>query len=203
VTTIIVSYDGTDNDRDALALGRILAGAGASMELAYVSHRSEPEPDSPTDVPFHVVDNPSTADGLRELAVARGAELVVFGSEYRTARGHVDPQATARRLLDGGPVALGLAPAGFAASGLDIRTVAAVSEEGDPCARETAAALATALGAELAEQARGTDLLVLGSKPGTVNGRVTISAAAEYLVELAECPVIVLPRGVALTFGSS
>jgi nucleotide-binding universal stress UspA family protein len=200
VTTVIVSYDGTDNDRDALALGRILAGAGASLELAYVSHRSEPEPDSPTDVPFHVVDNPSTAEGLRELAVTRGAELVVFGSEYRTAKGHVDPQATARRLLDGGPVALALAPAGFAAAGLDVRTIAAVSEDGDPCARETAETLAAALGAELAEQARGTDLLVLGSKPGTVNGRVTISAAAEYLIELARCPVLVLPRGVAIAF---
>ena len=101
MTTVIVSYDGTDNDRDALALGRLLAGAGASLELAYVSHRSEPEPDSPTDVPFHVVDNPSTAEGLRELVLSRGAEMIVFGSEYRTARGHVDPQATAKRLLEG------------------------------------------------------------------------------------------------------
>jgi len=201
VTTVIVSYDGTDNDRDALALGRVLAGAGASLELAYVSHHHEPEPDSPTDVPFHVVDNPSTADGLRELALARGAEVIAFGSEYRTAPGHVDPQATARRLIEGGPVALALAPAGFAANGRGVRTVAAVSEDGDPCARETAEMLAAALGAELAERAgRDTDLLVLGSKPGTVNGRVTISAAAEYLLELAECPVLVLPRGIGLRF---
>ena len=202
MTTVIVSYDGTDNDRDALALGRIMAGAGASLELAYVSHRSEPEPDSPTDVPFHVVDNASTAEGLRGLAVARGAEMIVFGSEYRTAKGHVDPQATARRLLDGGPVALALAPAGFAANGHRVRNVAAVSEDGDPCALETAEALAASLGAELAGRAgRDTDLLVVGSKPGTVNGRVRISAAAEYLLELAECPVLVLPRGVAL-FGT-
>jgi nucleotide-binding universal stress UspA family protein len=199
VTTAIVSYDGTDGDRDALALGRILAGAGASLELAYVSHRREPEPDSPTDVPFHVVDNPSTAEGLRELALTRGAEMVVFGSEYRTAKGHVDPQATARRLLDGGPVALGLAPAGLAANGFAVRTVAAVGEDGDPCVRETAEALAGALGADVV--GRGADLLVLGSKPGTVNGRITISAAAAYLLELAACPVIVLPRGVALRFG--
>lgn len=201
MTTVIVSYDGTDNDRDALALGRVLAGAGASLELAYVSHHHEPEPDSPTDVPFHVVDNPSTADGLRELALTRGAEVIAFGSEYRTAPGHVDPQATARRLIEGGPVALALAPAGFAANRRGVRTVAAVSEDGDPCARETAEALAAALGAELADRAgRDTDLLVLGSKPGTVNGRVTISAAAEYLLELAECPVLVLPRGIALRF---
>src|SRR6478609_6524395 len=35
---IIVSYDGTDNDRDALALGRLLAFAGGELALAYVRH---------------------------------------------------------------------------------------------------------------------------------------------------------------------
>lgn len=201
MTRVIVSYDGTDNDRDALALGRILAGAGASLELAYVSHRSEPEPDSPTDVPFHVVDNPSTAEGLRDLAVARGAEVIAFGSEYRTARGHVDPQATARRLLEGGPVALALAPAGYADSNhKPVATIRAVSEDGDPCALETAESLAHSLAASVS--GGEADLIVVGSKPGTVNGRVTVSAAAEYLIELAGCPVLVLPRGVALRFGA-
>jgi nucleotide-binding universal stress UspA family protein len=200
VTTVIVSYDGTDNDRDALALGRMLAGAGASLELAYVAHRREPEPDSPTDVPFHVVDNASTAEGLRELAVSRGAEVIVFGSEYRTARGHLDPQATAKRLLDGGPVALALAPAGYAESNhKPIRTIRAVTEDGDPCTRETAEGLAQRLGAEIVSS-READLVVVGSKPGTVNGRVTVSAAAEYLIELAGSPVLVLPRGVAVHF---
>ncbi len=202
MTTVIVSYDGTDNDRDALALGRVLAGAGAALELAYVSHHHEPEPDSPTDVPFHVVDNASTAEGLRDLAVTRGAEIIVFGSEYRTARGHVDPQATARRLLEGGPVALALAPAGYAdANHKPVATIRSVSEDGDPCTRETAEALAQKLGAEVVVRAsRDADLVVVGSKPGTVNGRVTVSAAAEYLIELAGCPVLVLPRGIAVRF---
>ena len=35
---IIVSYDDTDNDRDALALGRLLAFTGAELSLAYVRH---------------------------------------------------------------------------------------------------------------------------------------------------------------------
>jgi nucleotide-binding universal stress UspA family protein len=178
----------------------MLAGAGASLELAYVAHRREPEPDSPTDVPFHVVDNASTAEGLRELAVSRGAEVIVFGSEYRTARGHLDPQATAKRLLDGGPVALALAPAGYAESNhKPIRTIRAVTEDGDPCTRETAEGLAQRLGAEIVSS-READLVVVGSKPGTVNGRVTVSAAAEYLIELAGSPVLVLPRGVAVHF---
>src|SRR5438105_3666057 len=35
---IIVSYDGTDNDRDALALARTFLAAGSSLALAYVRH---------------------------------------------------------------------------------------------------------------------------------------------------------------------
>src|SRR5664279_3633275 len=123
-TKIIVSYDGTDNDLDALALGRVLGGAGASLALAYVRHSHEvesgrerlaegeakalPERSSAAlgqpDVPRHVVLSGSTPEGLRGLALAEHADLIVFGSEYRTAAGHVDPQASARRLLDGGPV---------------------------------------------------------------------------------------------------
>jgi nucleotide-binding universal stress UspA family protein len=43
-------------------------------------------------------------------------------------------------------------------------------------------------------------MVVVGSKPGSVTGRVTISAAAEYVIELSRCPVLVLPRGVAVEF---
>jgi nucleotide-binding universal stress UspA family protein len=221
--TIIVSYDGTDNDRDALALGDLLAGAGASLELAYVRHAHEVERGRERlaeheaeqllvegaaavgrpDAPRHVVVSASTAEGLRELARSRHADVVVFGSEYRTAPGHVDPQATARRLLDGGQFALALAPAGFAErNGYRVETVAPVGEEGDPTAHETAESLAALLGASVAEPpGRGADLLVVGSKPGTVQGRVRVSAAVEYLIELASCPVLVLPRGVAVSFG--
>jgi nucleotide-binding universal stress UspA family protein len=221
-TTIIVSYDGTDNDRDALALGRLLAGAGASLELAYVRHAHElqqgrerlAEDDARAllkagaesvglgDVAQHVVLSGSTAAGLRDLAADRDAGVVVFGSEYRTARGHVDPQQTARRLLDGGQVAVALAPSGFAEDlGFTISRIGAVSEDGDPCAVETAESLAGKLGAEVAQDvSRHVELLVVGSKPGTVQGRVRIGAAAEYLIELAGCPVLVLPRGVAVLF---
>jgi nucleotide-binding universal stress UspA family protein len=221
-TKIIVSYDDTDNDRDALALGRLLAGAGASLELAYVRHVHEEERGRERlaeseaeellaagakalgrpDLPCHVVFSGSTAEGLRTLALAEDADVIVFGSEYRTARGHVDPQASARRLLDGGPVALAFAPAGFAENGaFEVETVVAIGEEGDPCAQETAEALASRLGAEVGRPpGSDADVLVVGSKPGTVTGRVTISAAAEYLIELAGCPVLVLPRGVSVHF---
>jgi nucleotide-binding universal stress UspA family protein len=221
-TKIIVSYDGTENDLDALALGGLLARAGASLSLAYVRHAQEAESGSERlaedeadallaagaavleqpDIPRHVVLSGSTPEGLRELALAESADLIVFGSEYRTAPGHVQPQASARRLLDGGPVALAFAPASFAErTDYPVATIAAIGEAGDPCARETAESLAARLGATIAERASSdVDLLVVGSRPGTVTGRVTISAAADYLIELSNCPVVVVPRGVTIRF---
>ena len=221
-TKIIVSYDGSDNDRDALALGRLFAGAGASLELAYVRHALEAETGrerfaeseasallkagatalGQPDMPTHVVLSGSTSEGLRELAVREHANMIVFGSEYRTAIGHLDPQASARRLMDGGPVALALAPAGFAERhDFVVATVAAVGDDGDPTAEETAGVLAARFEATVAlRPGNNADLLVVGSKTGGVTGRVTVSAAAEYLIELARCPVVVLPRGVALSF---
>ena len=220
--SIIVSYDGTSNDRDALALGRLLAAAGASLALAYVRHAREAgtgrerlaareaqallaagaDALGRPDMPQHVVVSASTPVGLRDLALNAGADLIVFGSEYRTAPGHVDPQASARRLIDGGPVALAIAPAGFAGrGGYTVRTIAAIGEDGDPCPYETAAAIAAGLGGAVAGPEAGeADMVVVGSKPGSVTGRVTISAAAEYVIELSRCPVLVLPRGVAVEF---
>jgi nucleotide-binding universal stress UspA family protein len=223
-TKIIVSYDGTDNDRDALALGKLLGGAPARIELAYVRHAHEAESGRERlaeseaaalldagasalglpDIPRHTVLSASTAEGLRALAVSAQADVIVFGSEYRTAPGHVDPQASALRLLDGGPVALALAPASFAEeSGYAVRTVAAVGEEGDPCVLETAQSLAARFGATVSEHASGgVDFLIVGSRPGVVNGRVSISAAVEYVIALARCPVLVLPRGVGVSFAA-
>jgi nucleotide-binding universal stress UspA family protein len=218
---IIVSYDGTANDRDALALGEVLARSGATLDLAYVRHSEESETarerlaeaeartllataaeELGGGVSTHVVLSGSTPDGLRRLAVETGADMIIFGSDYRTAPGHVDPQSSARRLIDGGPVAIGLAPATFGnGTPPSVAMVGAVGEDGDPCVRETAEAIAGKLNASVAERASSDiDLLVVGSKSGTVTGRITISAAADYLIELARCPVIILPRGVAVAF---
>jgi nucleotide-binding universal stress UspA family protein len=223
-TKIIVSYDGTENDTDALALGRLLGRLGGSLALAYVRHHAEDDRgrerlaqheaeelletgarwlDDP-DVPRYVVLSASTPEGLRELAEREGADVIVFGSEYRTAPGHVEPQTSAQRLLEGGPIAVAIAPAGLRdRTDLGVGTIAAVGEEGDPSPRETAASLAAALGATVVSRASGdVDLAVVGSKPGTAAGRVTLSAAAQYLIEMLRCPVLVLPHGVALRFGA-
>jgi nucleotide-binding universal stress UspA family protein len=220
---IIVSYDGTKNDTDALALGRLLSDAGGSLSLAYVRHAVEADPAreqqaraeaaelleagaawlDDTDVPRHVVLSGSTPEGLRDLAEREQADIVAFGSEYRTSPGHVQPGTSAQRLLEGGPIALAIAPAGLSAGPPpSIETVAAVGDDGDPATRETAESLAAALGAAMVPRAVGTaGIVVVGSKPGTAAGRVTLSAAAQYLVEMLRCPVLVLPHGVALRFG--
>jgi nucleotide-binding universal stress UspA family protein len=217
-TKFIVSYDGTDNDRDALALGRLLARAGASLALAYVRHQQQAggrealeEHDAEgllaegaewlgdPEVPRFVVLSASTPEGLKELAVKEEAQGIVFGSAYRTTPGHVYPQQSAERLLEGGPLAIALAPAGFA--GDAVASVAAVDEEGDTSAAQTASSLAVRLGAAVEERPTpGAGLLVVGSKAPAVQGTVMISAASAYLVELSRCPTLVLPRGVALAF---
>ena len=223
-TKIIVSYDGTANDTDALALGRLLARAGGSLALAYVRHTVESEPGreqlaqaeaeellasgarwlEQPDVPRHVVLSGSTPEGLRELAEREGADAIAFGSEYRTSPGHVQPGTSAQLLLEGGPIAVAVAPAGFADADPKIDTIAAVGEEGDPGPRETAASLAAGLGATVVPRVGAeAGLLVVGSKPGTAAGRVTLSAAAQYLIEMLGSPVLVLPHGVALRFGAS
>ena len=99
---IIVSYDDTDNDRDALALGRLLAFSGAELSLAYVRHsfggaleqkeaeellaRGAASVGAP-EMARHVIVNPGTSVGLTELAEREDADVIVFGSEYRTAPG--------------------------------------------------------------------------------------------------------------------
>jgi nucleotide-binding universal stress UspA family protein len=220
-TKVIVSYDGSDNDHDALALGRLLAAAGAELSLAYVrhsrapdqSHEDEEQREAETllaggaewlgkpEVPRYVVVSASTPEGLRDLAERIDANVVVFGPEYRTAPGHVDPQTSARILMEGGPLAVALAPSGLHASEPKVETVAAVTENGDPSARETAESLARGLGAAVAERG-GPDvgLVVIGSRPGAVDGRVTLSSAAWYLVETVRCPVLAVPRGKSVRF---
>jgi nucleotide-binding universal stress UspA family protein len=216
---IIVSYDDTDNDRDALALGRLLGFSGAELALAYVRHsfgdgalgeqqaeellaRGAASAGTP-EMPRHVVVNPATSVGLTELAEREGADVIVFGSEYRTAVGTVKPGISAAKLLLGGPSAIAVAPAGLRSNpSLSVNTVGVI-DEGDPSARETAESLASALGAAVAEHGAGPiDLLVVGSRPEAPQGRVVLSAASDYAVEAATYPVLVIPRGSALGFAA-
>jgi nucleotide-binding universal stress UspA family protein len=216
---IIISFDGSENDHDALALGRLLADGDASVAVAYVRHAHEHDAEREraeqsdaeailergaqwlgiADVERHVVVNASTGEGLRQLAEDQNAEILVFGSDWHTTPGHVQPLQSALRLLDGGPVAIAIASAGLRDhSDGHIEHVALPGGEVDPAARETAEAFAARSGKPLALPTQeNVDLLVVGSRPGATEGHVSLSAAAEYMVETTNSSVLVLARGVA------
>jgi nucleotide-binding universal stress UspA family protein len=214
---IIVSYDDTDNDRDALALGQVLAGEGGEIALAYVRHDSVTTPQSLEQseaeellargvsltgregTTSHVVFNPSTAGGIAELAVTEGADLVVFGSDYRTARGSVMPGKAASTLLHGGTVAVALAPADFRVHPSQSFSRIGVISDGDAAPQDTAQSLAASTDASV-EEKPPFGLLVIGSREGAQSGTTLLSAAAEYQIETTNTPVIVLPRDHAVAF---
>jgi nucleotide-binding universal stress UspA family protein len=215
-TGIIVSYDGTPNDDDALALGKQLAKTGAGLALAYVRHSREYDPKreeiaqhdaerrlelganwlGQPDVPRHVVVSASTGEGLAKLAESEGASVIVFGSDYRTPPGRVEPGTSAQRLLEGGPVAVAIAPAGLRANAnAEIRSIGVYAEGEDEAAKKTAEALASALGATVTAGTDDVDLIVVGSQPSALDGRVLLSGSARYLIETARAPVLVVPKG--------
>ena len=221
-TKAIVSYDDTPNDHDALMFARALADAGAELMLAYVRHTTETERDreqleeheaeallergartlGDLDVQRRVVVSPSTAEGIRWLAEEEQAEIVVFGSDYRTAAGHVAPQKSAEALLEGGPAAVAIAPANYRSDHISrFGRIGVLAAPGDDAAIETARELADSLGARVTRDEPHVDLLVVGSRLEAPEGRVMISAAAWNAIENATSPVLVVPRGVTVRFG--
>jgi nucleotide-binding universal stress UspA family protein len=222
-TKIIVSYDGTAHEEDAIALGRLFARAGGEVSLAYVRHTHEPNLNRETlvqheaeellergaaifgspQIARHVVTDRSTPEGLASLAEREGADVIVFCSDSHTAKGHIAIGNSAERLLEGGSTAIAIAPAGLAEGEVRVERIVAVGD-GDGGAQATAEALAGALGATVEPVANeSTDLLVFDSRPEAELGRIGISSSAEHLIEIATSSVLVLSRGVALSFGST
>ena len=216
--TAIISYDGTPNDDDALALGRMLAPAGFALALAYVRHSREFDPGreevahhdaeqrlergaallGEPGVVKHIVVGASTGARLVELAESEGASLVVFGSDYRTAPGHVEPGTSAQYMLDGGPVAVAIATAGLRAQGNGaIKSIAVpIAGAKNDVARETAHALADGLGAQVVDPQGGPiELIVVGSAPGATEGHIAVGGDVRNELGRARSPVLILPAG--------
>jgi nucleotide-binding universal stress UspA family protein len=113
----------------------------------------------------------------------------------------VVPGTSAQRLLNGGPTAVAIAPA-------DLRSHASVRvakigiiSDGDDAAEDTAQTLANALGAKIGDpDAEQVDLLVIGSRDGTPDGRMELSAVAEYAIETATSPVLAVARATPVLF---
>ena len=217
----LISYDDTPGDHDALMLGRILADAGAELTLAYVRHcthgdctqeeREESSAElllergaewfSGLSVDTRIIVSPSTAEGLRGLAEREQADIVVFGSDYRTAPGHVAPQRSTQALLEGGATAVAIAPAGYHDEWAPrIHRIGVLTIPGDDATLATARALADSFGATLTRDEPQIDLLVVGSRLEAAPGRVLISAHAQNEIENATCPVLVVPHGVTIDF---
>jgi hypothetical protein len=220
--TVIVSYDGTTNDDDALALGQMLCPEPGALALAYVRHSREYDPRREEigehdaqrrldhgaewlrdpDVTRHVVINPSTGQGLSRLAVDQQASVVVFGSDYRTSPGRVEPGASAQVLLDGGTAAVAVAPAGLRTGGHGkIQRISVIGGEDDGAAAQTAGSLAERLGATVSDsEDLQADLLVIASGPSATDGRIGLSSSARGKLDGARSSVLVLPRGTAVPF---
>jgi nucleotide-binding universal stress UspA family protein len=217
---LIISYDGTANDDDALALGKLLARTGASMALAYIRHAREFDPRreqlaqhdadrrleqgvawlGDASIPRHVVFSGSTGEGLEQLAEAEQSSVIVFGSDYRTPPGRAEPGTSAQRLLEGGSVAIAVAAAGLRSQGdAGIGSIAVAAADGDTAAQESAQALADKLGAKIVELGPPTvDLIVVGSQPSASSRRITLSGATRTMLNSARGSVLVIPSGAPL-----
>ena len=207
-TKMIVSYDGTANEDDAIAFGSLLHRAGAEVSLGYVRHTDE-----------------AVSDEEAQEVLDRGAALLrrdvreqPRGDRSLDSRGSAGARRADRRA--GGRVLLGLAhragphhdrqlgrsvcsraamsPSGSRRSGWPrraeaVRRIVAVGEAGGAgSAQATAQALASALGAEVVPVADDeADLLVIDSRADAEPGRVSLSSSAAHLIEIATCPVLV------------
>ena len=219
-TDLIVSYDGTPNDDDALALGQMLARGGATLALAYVRHSREFDPRreeiaqhdaerrlesgvhwlGDPKVPCHVVMAGSTGEGLLQLAEAENAAMIVFGSDYRTPPGRAEPGATASRLLEGAPVPVAVAAAGLRARrNARIERIATAEQSANGTIQQAAERLAERLGASVTGPDAGpADLIVVGSQPGAPDRRITLSGITRSQLNNMHGSVLVLPNGVPL-----
>ena len=213
----IISYDGTANDDDALALGRLLVPDATSLALAYVRHAPEIDPERESlaqhdaerkladgaallgdpEIPRHVVLSASTGTGLQELADSEGASLIVFGSDYRTPPGHAEPPNSAQQLLEIGETAVAIAAAGLRVDPpTHIRTIAVLPVDEDDAAQRTASGLSQMLGAQVVEAVPPTaDLIVVGSPRGAPVGRLVLSGAARGMLDASRGSVLVVPAG--------
>ncbi|MGD9736033.1 MAG: universal stress protein [Solirubrobacterales bacterium] len=136
---ILVGVDERPESADALALADLLAGpAGAELLVASVRpfrSASLPPGDQARvlaeeearlrgevaaqlagrEFRTRVIAGGRPAAGLREIAAAEQADLIVIASTHRGPVGRVLPGSVGERVLDGAPCAVAIAPRGYAA----------------------------------------------------------------------------------------
>jgi nucleotide-binding universal stress UspA family protein len=141
---VIAGVDGSERSRDAIVLARRIAAvleapllavyvypidelagylAGGSLpearrvldEAAELAHARVREVASEMEVDeVRLRTSSSAAAGLHAAAVEEDTQLIVLGSSERSGVDRVFPGSTANRLLSGSPVAVAIAPVGYA-----------------------------------------------------------------------------------------
>lgn len=135
---VLVGVDEGPASADALAVARILAGAGEGELLVASVRPYWPDSIPPGDyariveeeegklrrevTPMlgdlgfdtRVIAGGRPSNGLNEIAAAEGADLIVIASTHRGPVGRVLPGSVGERVLDGAPCAVAIAPRGFA-----------------------------------------------------------------------------------------
>ena len=192
---IVVGYDGSDQAKDALALGRQLAAAtGSELVLSAVSlfhpmMRGGVEPIALTDehelaqqadavaqelgVTSRSVGSTSVPRGLHELAEEIDADLVVVGSSRHGKPGETLLGNVAVNLMHGSPSAVAVAPNGYRDTAADTVSRVIVGYDGSPeskLALGSACDLARATGAELRLVAAAEPPPVVYGKGGGTSG---------------------------------
>lgn len=145
---ILVGHDEGAASLDALALANALSEATGAELIAPSTRPSGREEIGP--------------DGLKEIAAAEDADLIVVGSADRGRLGRVLPGSFGERVLNDAPCAIAIAPLGLADREFRLRRIT-IGYDGS---KEAGAALTLAI--ELARRA-GAALLILGAVEVEIN----------------------------------
>jgi nucleotide-binding universal stress UspA family protein len=204
---IIVGYDGSAQADDALALGKLIAGATGASIIAVTVFQFDPmwgghdihfqdldaeltekleRAASSAGAEAQTVTTSSPARGLHELAEQLDVDLVVLGSAEHGKAGQIMAGSVAMSLLHGSPCSVAVAPHGYAAKAPDTIAEVAVGYDGSDEAR---IALAEAI-----DLARATDAplkvvavaepspVVIGKGAGSTTGRSELNKAIHEMM---------------------
>ena len=221
-TKIIVSYDGTDNDHDALALGRIFANAGAEVSLAYVRHTHEPESEREALAQNeaeellerggallgsrrrqrHVVSDRSTREGLWALA-SRSAPTSSSSARTPTPL-RATSRSAIRRSACRGRSGRRRDRAGRACAALraHLQRVAALADPTDQSVEATARGPCRCAGRRPGWCKRAGRAACRRFAPGGRPGPRSTERRLDAAGRDAAWSVLVLPRGTAVSFGA-
>jgi nucleotide-binding universal stress UspA family protein len=212
---IVVGFDGTERGREALRLGELLARTTAArLCVARVcEHATDQEAarlaaeieaalgSSPVATEPLPLIGGSPARALHELAEQRpGVGMIVLGSTHRAGLGRVLPGSTARRLLNGSPCAIAVAPRGYVAEDLRVIEVGFEASTQARAALEAAARIGRAAEATLrviaidplpaAPPSAAPAADVAGRRPGGFNLQEELHEAVSRLpTELRALPI--------------